>query len=270
MLVDTHCHINMMVKKNFDILLKPDELSAARAIIQEAQKNNVTRIINVGTSLVESINCISLAQQYDAIYAVIGIHPNDLTSTWQKDLKELQSFLKQKREKKIVGIGECGLDFHYPDYNLLRQKDAFKAQIEIALENDLALVVHTRDARDETLHSLEEFKGQISRGIIHCFSEDMEFAQTVIDWGFVIGIGGTITYPKNNYLREIVSSIKLESLVLETDAPFLPIQSKRGQQNSPQYIFAIAEYIAQLRNEPFDKIAHQTSLNAQRIFNSKE
>jgi len=269
MLIDTHCHINMMVKKNFDTLLTHDELSAAQAIIEEAQKNNVSCIINVGTSLVESINCISLAQRYAPIFAVIGIHPNDLTTAWQKDLKEIESFLREKKEKKIVGIGECGLDFHYPDYNITRQKDAFKAHIELALENDLALVVHTRDARDETLRSLEEFKGQITRGIIHCFSEDFEFAQIVIDWGFVIGIGGTVTYPKNNYLRNIVSSIKLEAFVLETDAPFLPIQSKRGQENHPQYILAIAEYIAQLRNEPLSEIAYQTSLNAQRIFNIK-
>lgn len=266
MLIDTHCHINMMVKKNFDILMTTEELSAVQAIIQESQKNNVEQIINVGTSLVESINCIMLAQTYDSIFAVIGIHPNDLTTTWQKDLKELATLLKQKKEKKIVGIGECGLDFHYPDYNIKQQQDAFKAQIELALENELGLVVHTRDARDETLRSLEEFKGQISRGIIHCFSEDMDFARTVIEWGFVIGIGGTITYPKNNYLREIVTTVNLKSLVLETDAPFLPIQEMRGKQNHPKYILNIAEYIAQLRNEPLNEIAHQTSLNAQRIF----
>ncbi len=267
MLIDTHCHINMMVKKNFDIHMTPDELAAAQAIVHEAQENTVDRIINVGTSLVESINCIMLAQKYDSIFAVIGIHPNDLTPTWQKDLKELATMLKQKKEKKIVGIGECGLDFHYPNYNIMQQKDAFKAQIELALENDLGLVVHTRDARDETLRSLEEFKGQISRGIIHCFSEDMDFARTVIEWGFVIGIGGIITYPKNNYLRDIVSSIEPTSFVLETDAPFLPIQEMRGKQNNPKFILNIAEYIAQLRNETVHTIAHQTSLNAQRIFN---
>ena len=158
------------------------------------------------------------------------------------------------------------MDFHYPDYIISRQKDAFKAQIEIALENDLALVVHTRDAPDETLRSLEEFKGQITKGIIHCFSEDMDFAQTVIEWGFVIGIGGIITYPKNNYLRQIVTKVDLNSLVLETDAPFLPIQEMRGKQNHPKYILNIAQYIAQLRDEPLATIADRTSANAKRIF----
>lgn len=266
MLVDTHCHINMMVKKSFDILLTPEEISAAQLIVKQAHARNVDTIINVGTSVIESKNCIALAQNYDSIFAVIGIHPNDLTNNWKKDLAELNLFLKQKEKNKIVGIGECGLDFHYPDYNIQQQKDAFKAQIELALEHALGLVVHTRQAPDETLRVLEEFKGDISNGIIHCFSEDQNFATTVIEWGFVIGIGGTITYPKNNYLRDIIKTVKLQSIVLETDAPFLPIQEMRGKQNHPQYIFNIAEYIAQLRNEPFETVANQTTNNAKQIF----
>lgn len=266
MLVDTHCHINMMVKKSFDTILTQEEITQAAPIVQHARQKDVRTIINVGTSLIESKNCIALAQTYDCIYAAIGIHPNDLTSGWQADLKEIKSLLKNKTGSKIVGIGECGLDFHYPDYNLQRQKDAFKAQIELALENDLGLVVHTRDARDQTLRALEEFKGQITHGIIHCFSEDSDFAQTVIEWGFAIGIGGIITYPKNNYLREIVKSISLDFLVLETDAPFLPIQEMRGKQNAPQYIANIAQFIAQLRNEPLAQIADETTKNALRIF----
>lgn len=266
MLVDTHCHINMMVKKNFDVMLTHDELTDAANIIKAAQENMVTAIINVGTSLIESKNCINLAKKYTSVFAVIGIHPNDLTQNWANDLKELTAYLKKKDENKIVGIGECGLDFHYPDYNLKRQQDAFKAHIEIALEHNIGLVVHTRDAGDETLRALEEFKGQIHKGIIHCFSEGHDFANTVIDWGFAIGIGGTITYPKNTILRTIVSTVPLESIVLETDAPFLPIQHMRGQQNKPQYIKEIAEYIAQLRNEPFDTIAQKTTARAKQIF----
>ena len=266
MLVDTHCHINMMVKKTFDTPFTPSELEQAAAIINQAVDNNITVIINVGTSLIESKNCIQLARAYKPVFAVIGIHPNDLTSGWRKDLHELENLLKKKEENKIVGVGECGLDFHYPEYNIQQQRDAFKAQIEMALENDLALVVHTRDAPDETLRAIEEYKGQINRGIIHCFSENFDFAKTVIEWEFAIGIGGTITYPKNNYLREIVGAINLDSLVLETDAPFLPIQQMRGKQNHPQYIVNIAEYIAQLRNEALQVIAEKTTTTAKRIF----
>ena len=266
MLIDTHCHINMMIKKNFDVLLTPDEVNSTITIINQAKQKKVDRLINVGTSFIESKNCIQLAKTYPAIFATIGIHPNDLTKEWKNELKELEFFLKNKDENKIVGIGECGLDFHYPEYNIQQQKDAFKAQIELALENNVALVVHTRDAADETLRCIEEFKGQITKGIIHCFSEQMDFAQTVIEWDFAIGIGGTITYPKNNYLREIVQTVPLESIVLETDAPFLPIQSMRGKQNHPQYIYEIAEYIAQLRNEPLELVAEKTSKTATQIF----
>lgn len=266
MFIDTHCHINMMVKKNFDTVMTHEELKLAQEIAQQAYEKKVTTIINVGTSLVESKNCIAIAQANSSVYAAIGIHPNDLHDTWKHDLKEIENLVIHKRDQKIVGIGECGLDFHYPDYNVIRQKDAFKMQINLALEHSLGLVVHTRDAGDETLRVLEEFKGQIKRGIIHCFSEDLNFANTVIEWGFAIGIGGIITYPKNNELRRIVSTVPLESIVLETDAPFLPIQAMRGKQNHPEYIVQIAEYIATLRNEPLNVIAKHTTQRAISIF----
>lgn len=267
MLVDTHAHINMMVKKNFDTLMSSQELADAHAIVTAAQQSHVTRIINVGTSLIESKNCIALAQSYDAISAVVGIHPNDLTPDWKNDLIEIKKLVQNKNQNKIVGIGECGMDFHYPDYQIQRQKDAFKAQIEMALEYDIGLVVHTRDAGEQTLRSLEEYAGQIKKGIIHCFSEQAYFADQVIAWGFAIGIGGIITYPKNNYLRDIVKQAPLESIVLETDSPFLPIQEMRGKQNAPQYIKQIAEYIGQLRNESLEVISTQTSKTAFSIFN---
>lgn len=267
MLVDTHAHINMMVKKSFDTIMTQNELSEAQSIINDAHHADVTRIINVGTSVEESANCILLAQTYESVFAVVGIHPNDLHDDWKSQMSEIKKFVTRKKENRIVGIGECGLDFHYPGYIIQRQKDAFKAQIEIALEHDLALVVHTRAAPQETLASLEQYAGQIKRGIIHCFSEQADFAHQVIEWGFAIGIGGIITYPKNNYLRDIVKQVPLPSIVLETDSPFLPIQSMRGTQNAPQYIKKIAEFIAQLRNESLDHIRTQTTQTALTIFN---
>lgn len=267
MLVDTHCHINNMVKKEFDIPLSESLLPEVKKIIDQAKRNDVSYIINVGTSLPESLNCIEIARLAEHVYAAVGIHPNDCGSSWKDDFKQISKLVKQKETNKIVAIGECGLDMHYPDYNLPRQKDAFKAQIELALENDLALIVHTRDATDETLRSLEEFKGQITRGIIHCFSEKSYFADTVIEWGFVLGIGATLTYPKNVQLRELFSTIDLNNIVLETDAPFLPLQKMRGQQNHPQYIKDIALFIAELQQKPFELIAQITTRTALRIFN---
>jgi TatD DNase family protein len=265
-LIDTHCHMNIMVKDFDDKLLHIDDKHKAQEIVKNAQDHNVSIIINVGTSLIESRNCIMLAEWFANNYAVIGIHPNDCTSSWQQDIRELEILLQQKKELKIVGIGECGLDFHYPDYNISRQKDAFRAQIELSLEHDLALVVHTRDARDETLRVLEEYKDNLQRTVIHCFSEDLAFAQTVTAWNCSIGLGGTITYPKNNYLREIAQTINFDHIVLETDAPFLPPQSMRGKKNSPSSIALIAQYLAELRSITFEEVASRTTVNAKKVF----
>jgi len=270
MLVDTHCHINMMVKKEFDVALTHEQLLSAESIIQEARAHDVTRIIHVGTSLIESRNCVELAKKYADTYAAVGIHPNDCASSWREDMKEIIALVKNKEKNKIVGIGECGIDKHYPDYDLQRQKDAFRMQIELALEYDLGLVVHSRDAYDETLSCIDEYRGEKVRGIIHCFSEDQAFADFAINLGYVIGLGGTITYPKNNDLRTIACTIPLESIVLETDAPFLPPQIMRSKQNNPKYIALIAQFLADLRSVPRDVIAEQTTKNARRVFKLEE
>jgi TatD DNase family protein len=259
-----------MVKENFDRPLTSEELDKAVSIAQEAYQANVTTIINVGTSLVESINSVQIAKKILQCYAAVGIHPNDCTSSWHEDLKTIKNkwFKNQdfKEIYKIVAIGECGLDKHYPNYNIHRQRDAFKAQIELALEYDLALIVHTRDAGDEVLSIIDEYVKNNLRGIIHCFSEDMNFAKTAIEFGFLLGIGGTITYPKNISLREIVKNISLKDFVLETDAPFLPPQAIRGKQNSPKEIVTIAHYIAELQGEDFATIAQHTTDNAKKVF----
>lgn len=266
MLFDTHCHLNILVKETFDRLLTEQEINNAHEYIEQAQQYNVTHILNVATSLIESYNCIALAKKYPHNYAAVGIHPNDLTSDWQKDIKELKKLLELKNDHKIVAIGECGFDMHYPDYNLQRQSDAFHAQIELALEYDCALVVHTRDAREETARALEQYKGQLTRTVIHCFSENFDFAQFCLEMGFKMGIGGTLTYPKNSLLRDIFATIPLESIVLETDAPYLPPQPFRGKKNYPHHIKLIAEYLAALRSAPFESISEQTTQNACNLF----
>ncbi len=266
MLVDTHCHLNMMVKKNFDAPLSKSEVAHASQLAVDAEKSGVSTIINVGTSFIESKNCVTLAQKIKNVFAAIGIHPNDCTATWQRELKELELLLKEKEKYKVVGVGECGIDRHYKGYNLQRQYDAFKAQIELALMYDVGLVIHSRDAYDETLRFLEEYVRHEPRAIMHCFSYDKTFADQVILWKFKLGIGGTITYPANEELRQVVGALSLKDFVLETDAPFLPPQNIRGQQNSPAQIKTIADFIAQLRNETVETIAEQTTVNAKEIF----
>ncbi len=270
MLIDTHVHINNMVKKKFDAPLTPAEITAAAAIIEQARANNVNQYINVGTSLIESQNCIALAKKYPEIFAVVGIHPNDCTANWQTDFKNLKQLVANKTTNRIVGVGECGLDMHYPEYNLTRQIDAFKAHIELALKNKLPLVIHTRDAIDETVRVLEGYKNEPLHGIIHCFSGDKDFADFALELGFVLGIGGPLTYPKNDTLREVFAIIPLDKVVLETDAPFLPPQIIRGKQNHPKYIAVIAEFLAQLRGISLQEVAKVTTHTAQTLFKLKD
>jgi len=266
MLIDTHCHLNMMVKKKFDIPLKENELKAVSIIVKDAKKHDVEKIITVGTNLIENNNCIEIAKRYSEVYATVGLHPTDCTATWRDDLKAIEELVKNKEKNKIVGIGECGLDFYWPNYNMQRQIDAFKAQIELALKYDLALTIHFRNASDETLHVLEEYKDHI-KGVLHCFSENQLYAEKTIGFGLLLGIGGVITYPKNEELRSIVKNIPIETIVLETDAPWLPPQIARGKQNHPKYINTIAHFIAELRNVSFEQVTQQTTANARALFN---
>jgi TatD DNase family protein len=267
MLVDTHCHIHNMVKKDFDVALTDNQIKEARHIIEEADASGVLMIMNVGTSVVESENAVRLSQHYESLYAVVGIHPTDTRHASIGDMKKIASLLKNPKSEKIVGLGECGFDFYHQGYSKQKQKDFFLSHIELALEYDRALIVHSRDAYDETLLVLEQYKSEKLRGVIHCFSYDQQFVDIVTAWGFYLGIGGTITYPKNQSLRDIVQKIDLSHIVLETDAPFLPIQSMRGKTNHPRYIKDIAEYIAKLKQCSFEEVAEKTTKNAKKLCN---
>lgn len=267
MLIDTHCHTNLLVKSEFNIPLTDQQVVDARTIADEAESVDVNAIINVGTNFVESQNCIRIAQQSSHQYAVVGLHPSDCTSDWQRELREIKQLLMNKEKNKIVGIGECGLDFYHEGFNIQRQKDVFKAQIELALEHKLPLVIHTRNAGMGTLECLEEYKNDGLTGVFHCFSESRDFAlQATQEFGFFIGIGGIITYPKNNELRALVQELTLSCILLETDAPFLPPQAIRGQKNHPREVATIARYIADMLHTNQETVAHKTTQNARALF----
>jgi TatD DNase family protein len=149
---------------------------------------------------------------------------------------------------------------------LEKQISLFHSHVELALLYKKPLVIHSRDAYDQTLKILEEYCKEPISGVIHCFSYDYDFAKTVISWNFAIGIGGTVTYPKNNELRQAVQKAPLTSIVLETDTPFLPMQSMRGKKNHPQYIADIAHYLADLKKINFETVAHETTRTAKKLF----
>lgn len=265
-LIDTHAHLNMCVKESETTPFSAQDMDRVRIIVAESVAANVTRIVTIGTTLLESTEGIQIAQEIPEVYATVGIHPNDIGQTWQHDLHAFRDFVQSAREHKIVGIGECGLDYHYPNFDKELQKKVFIKQIELALEYDLALVVHTRSAGFDTMEVLQNFKRDPLRATIHCFSEDQKFADAAVEQKLFLGIGGTVTYPKNNQLREIVQRVGLEHIVLETDAPFLPPQTMRGKKNHPREIATIAQYVAELLHNSAEAVALTTTTNARSLF----
>lgn len=241
------------------------EINFIENTIHEAEKSDVSIIINVGTDVIESKSCIQLSQLFAPCYAVVGLHPTDAKhETWKEDLQTISEYAQ---EENVIGIGECGIDRYHKGYDFDLQKAVFQKQIEIALENNLPLVVHSRDAVEETLECLLPYTKESNlKGIIHCYSYDFAYAQEFIKYNFVLGIGGTLTYPKNETLRTVVLKVPLEKIVLETDAPFLPPQIIRGKQNSPAQIANIARYIADLKNIDLQTVAHTTTATAKNIF----
>lgn len=267
MLIDTHCHLPIIVEMTAKRPFSIDDLDAIQNIINEATQTDVQYIINVGTNIQESITSIMLAQKFKNVFASVGVHPSECTTNWKGELNKLEQLLA--REKNIIAVGECGLDYHHQNFCAPAQKDAFKAQIELALKYDKALIIHSRDAQNEALMILDEYRNETLRAVFHCFSESADIARAIIERNYYIGFGGSITYPKNTALRAIASTIPLEHIVLETDAPFLPPQPFRGKLNQPSYIAFIAQFLADLRNTNKADIAQQTTSNAMHLFNLK-
>ncbi len=258
-----------MTGKEPEALLRESDYTIIGEIITQAQQVGVEKIINVGTSLPESLNSIQIAKHFAQVYASVGIHPcdcNDDSLDLHDVIKQLKQWLKDKQEHKIIAVGEVGLDFYHTPYNMQPQIDFFRAQIECALEFKLPLMVHVREAGDQLLRVLEEYIKNGITGVIHCFGQQQDFADQVIGWGFLVGLDAPIGYPKNEWLRQIIRNIPLENIILETDAPFLPPQQYRGKQNSPIYIPLLAQLVADIKNISLAVVEKTTTANVQRVF----
>ncbi len=265
MLIDTHCHIDAVIFQKPRQVMTDEHLVLAKQIVQDAEDLGVTKILNVGCDLQSSANSILLAENFENVFATVGLHPTDCNIDWKAEFLEIKKLFNQKRSAKIVAIGEIGLDFYHKPFNKQNQIDALLAQMDLAFENNLPISFHVRDAADDLLKVIEPFRKDL-RAVIHCFQQSLDFAKVVTGWGFKIGIDGPINYPKNGEMREIVKSIGLQHIVLETDAPFLPPQQFRGKWNHPKNTLIIAQELASLFNLKLEDVAKITSKNAQDLF----
>ncbi len=251
MLFDTHAHY---YDKKFD--------GDRDAVLSSMKENGVGYIINAGCDVETTKRCIALAERYDFLYATAGIHPNHSFDMNDRSLDGIKMLAKHPRVK---AIGEIGLDYFHKYTDREVQKEAFSRQIALADELHLPFVIHCRDACKDVLDILKsEYKG--GGALMHCFSESKETAKIVLDMGLTIAIGGTVTFKNNVRTVEAVKYIPMESLVIETDSPYLSPTPHRGERNSSLYIHYVAEKIAEIKGLPVEEVIETTTQNAKTFF----
>jgi len=252
MIIDTHAHLDF-----------PDYKSDLNSVLTRAKEAGVGCIINVGTNLSASKKSVTLAHQFNNVYASIGIHPHDAAKVSEEDWKELESLVK---ESKVVAIGETGLDYYRNRSPREDQQRIFRKHLALAKANNLPVIIHSRDASDDCLHILEEFKNGSLKGVVHCFSGTGEIAKRCMGMGLYISFAGPITFSNASNLREAAKSVPVERLLLETDSPFLSPQPKRGERNEPSYLAFIIPVLADIYSLSIDDIKRITTYNARKVF----
>jgi TatD DNase family protein len=250
MLIDSHAHLEM---KEFE----PDR----EDVINRASQAGVDLIVTVGTNLNLSRKAVALAGRYENIYATVGVHPHDVAKISNKtydDLKELA------RQKKVVAYGEIGLDFFRNISPQDKQIEMFGKQLEIAHELGLPVVIHDREAHQQTLEIVES--SQVRQGVFHCFSGDYAMAKKCLDLGFYLSIPGVVTFAKSITIQDVVSKVPLTLLLLETDCPYLTPNPYRGKRNEPAFIIHTAKKVAEIKGVSWEEVAMVTSENTRKLF----
>lgn len=258
---DTHCHLDF---RAFE--------SDRQAVIDDASVNGISKILNPGINVDSSRAAVEIADAYPAVYAAVGVHPNDAKS-WS--LSTLSSLKKFAQHPKVRAIGEIGLDY-YRDYSPHElQKEIFRVQLDLAAQLALPIVIHNRNADVDMFQMLSEWQSELVRtqnplaerpGVLHSFSSDLDKAKRAVSWNFYIGITGPVTFKKAAALQDIVREIPIESLLIETDAPFLTPHPHRGKRNEPSHVRFIAGKIAEIKEISIEEVGQLTSENAERLF----
>ena len=252
---DTHCHIQFD-----DYGLDPAD------VIESARLAGVTRMMSVGCSLHDSQQAIEMASKYDNVWASIGLHPHE-ASRYVDDESAIQSFRGIANSPKVVAIGETGLDYFYNHSSKEDQKKMLRLQLDIASQHDLALIFHIREAFDDFWEIFDTYKG--IRGVVHSFTAGPKELAQVLERGLYVGLNGIITFTKNIEQLEAIKSMPLQSILLETDAPFLTPVPLRGTICSPEHARLTADFLAKLRDESIELVASVTTQNALNLFRIK-
>ena len=250
MLIDSHCHLNV-----------PDLAQRLPEVLANMAEAGVDKAIAISVSRQSFEEVHAIAQNHPNIYATVGIHPDDP----EAEEFSLEELLERAARPKVVGIGETGLDYHWCKGNLAWQHQRFALHIEAANRSGLPLVVHTRDAAEDTMRLLREH--QAHAGVIHCFTEDVRIAKLALDLGFYISFSGIVTFKNATAIQEAARYVPLDRLLVETDSPYLAPVPKRGKPNEPAYVRHTAAFVAQLRGDSLENIAQATTANCLRLFN---
>lgn len=262
-MVDVHCHLNFQsFERDYD------------EVIKSAFEAGVNKIINVGTTIDSSEKALELAQKYDNLYAIIGVHPHHADKLENNWIQKLQFLAKNP---KVVGIGEIGIDyFRYKSNDIVDpklQKDVFIKQIELAYKLKLPLQIHNRHAGKDILEILSNHKSYLLSppGMFHCFAGSMDVLKSVLQMGFCVGFDGNVTYSgfapgEDTNLKDLVKYTPLDRILVETDSPFLTPEPMRGSRNKPEYVIITAKFIAKIKGTTFDTIEAKTTANAIKLF----
>ncbi|CAD7780364.1 putative metal-dependent hydrolase YcfH [Candidatus Methanoperedenaceae archaeon GB37] len=250
MLTDTHCHLDM--------------LKDLKGALQRAKENQVNFIVTIGIDLKTSRKAVEIAETYNFVWAAVGVHPHEAKTLTDEVYKELEILASHP---KVVAIGEIGLDFYRNLSPREIQINAFKRQIKLAQKRGKPIVIHCREAISETWQILVETEGLSCKGVWHCFPGDVSFAEKCIENDFYISISGIVTFPKATKLKQVVKKTPLESLLLETDAPFLAPVPMRGKQNEPAFLHYTAQKVADIKEVSLKQVALKTTENAKKLFN---
>lgn len=252
-LFDSHVHID---DEQFD--LDREEL------LKVLPDFGIARLVNIAYDRASSLQSLKLAEQYNYVYASVGIHPQNAADMKDDDIDFFAECIKNS--KKVVALGEIGLDYHYDEPSRDIQRDCFVKQMQFARDFAMPVVLHIRDAYEDALDIMKYFGKMPSSGVVHCFSGSVEFAREVLKLGYFIGIGGVLTFKNAKKLVSVAQEVDIDNIVIETDCPYMAPTPFRGQRNDPSKVFYVAEKLAQIKETETDIIIERTYKNANRLY----